>query len=291
MLDPATATNPVGTSHTVTATVEDAFGNPVPDIVVRFTVSGSVNTTGNCTTEADGQCDFTYTGPTLPGADTITAYADTNNNMTHDATATPPEPMGTASKTWVPGPPATLVLTPPAATNPTGTTHAVTATVRDTFGNLTPNVVVRFTVTGVHAPTGSCTTEQNGECTFSYLGSQAGPDAIAAYADTNGSGTQDVGEPAGGATKAWTVPTSGCPENGGDDDGDDDGLEDRDESLFGTLLKNADSDDDGRRDGNDDSDDDGEDDEDEDDDSDDECPNDSDGDGEDDEDEDDDEDD
>jgi hypothetical protein len=287
VLEPATATNPVGTSHTVTATVRDEFGNPTPGIDVRFTVTGSVATSGSCTTDAGGQCTFTYSGPTAPGADVISAYADTNGDGIQDTG----EPTGAATKTWVAGAPATLVLTPAAATNPAGTTHTVTATVRDTFGNATPNIVVRFTVTGPGATTGQCTTAANGQCSFGYSSTQAGTDTITAYADTNADNTQDAGEPTGGATKTWTAPTPGCPAGGGDDDEDDDGLEDRDESLFGTLLGDRDSDDDGRRDGNDDSDDDGEDDEDEDDDSDDECPNDSDGDGEDDEDEDDDEDD
>src|SRR5437667_245698 len=96
-LSPATDTNPVGTSHTVTATVEDAFGNPVPDVVVRFTVTGSVSAQGPCTTNSNGQCDFTYQGPDLPGADVITAFADTDGDGTQDAG----EPTGAAAKIWV----------------------------------------------------------------------------------------------------------------------------------------------------------------------------------------------
>ena len=96
-LSPATDTNPVGTSHTVTATVEDAFGNPVPDVVVRFTVTGSVSAQGPCTTNSNGQCDFTYQGPDLPGADVITAFGDTDGDGTQDAG----EPTGAAAKIWV----------------------------------------------------------------------------------------------------------------------------------------------------------------------------------------------
>jgi len=97
VLSPATATNAVGTSHTVTATVTDAGGNPVPDIVVRFTVTGSVSTSGSCTTNANGQCSFTYPGPALPGSDVITAYADTDGDNTQDVG----EPTGGATKIWV----------------------------------------------------------------------------------------------------------------------------------------------------------------------------------------------
>jgi hypothetical protein len=97
VLMPAAFTNPVGTNHTVTATVRDSGGNPVPDIVVRFTVTGSVSTSGSCTTNANGQCTFTYMGPALPGSDVITAYADTDEDNTQDAG----EPIGAATKTWL----------------------------------------------------------------------------------------------------------------------------------------------------------------------------------------------
>src|SRR5215831_15080463 len=55
-LAPATATNTVGTSHTVTATVTDSSGSPFSGAVVKFSVSGSVTTSGQCTTLASGQC-------------------------------------------------------------------------------------------------------------------------------------------------------------------------------------------------------------------------------------------
>jgi hypothetical protein len=96
-LTPLTATNPVGTQHTVTATVEDAPGNRLSDVMVRFSVTGSVTDSGSCTTDLNGQCDFTYQGPELPGSDTITAFADTDDDGTRD----PGEPTGTATKNWV----------------------------------------------------------------------------------------------------------------------------------------------------------------------------------------------
>ena len=96
-LSPKTATNPVDTQHCVTATVQDAFNNAVPGITVRFSVSGSVITSGSATTNASGQATFCYTGPALPGADAIHAYADTDNDSMQDAT----EPFDDAAKTWV----------------------------------------------------------------------------------------------------------------------------------------------------------------------------------------------
>ena len=96
-LTPSTATNPVGTTHTVTALVTDASNAPLSGIVVRFSVTGSVTTSGQCTTDASGQCPFPYVGPALPGADVISAFADTDTDMIRD----PDEPTATATKTWV----------------------------------------------------------------------------------------------------------------------------------------------------------------------------------------------
>jgi hypothetical protein len=95
-LSPAAATNPVGSTHTVTATVATA-DERVPGVTVHFTVTGSDSATGVCTTDANGQCDFTYTGPELPGADLIEAWADSNGNGAEDAG----EPTATATKAFV----------------------------------------------------------------------------------------------------------------------------------------------------------------------------------------------
>jgi hypothetical protein len=95
-LSPSTATNTVSTQHCVTATVKDASGNPTPGITVRFSVTGSVTTSGSGTTDANGQATFCYTGPASPGNDAITAYADTDNSNTQDAG----EPSGAAAKMW-----------------------------------------------------------------------------------------------------------------------------------------------------------------------------------------------
>ena len=207
-LAPPTATNTVGTPHTVTATVRDFGGRPVPGVTVRFTVTGVNPTTGQCTTGVNGQCTFTYTG-THAGPDTISAYADSNNNSAQDAG----EPTGAATKVWTAGAPATLVLMPAADTNTVGDQHCVTATVRDAFGNPVAGVTVRFSVpthvaTFAHPFEGSATTNGSGQATFCFTASLPGTDTIHAYADTNNSSTQDPGEPFGDATKVWTPPAS-----------------------------------------------------------------------------------
>ncbi|HUP50783.1 MAG TPA: post-COAP-1 domain-containing protein [Thermoanaerobaculia bacterium] len=96
-LSPASGVNTVGTTHTVTASVEDASAEPTPDIVIRFGVTGAVTTSGSCTTDAAGQCSFTYGGPQFPGTDVITAFADTDDDGVQDSG----EPGGTATKSWI----------------------------------------------------------------------------------------------------------------------------------------------------------------------------------------------
>jgi Bacterial Ig-like domain (group 1) len=90
-LYPLNAVNPVGTSHTVIATVTDFIGNPVPNTTVDFTVTGADNLPGSCTTDQNGQCSFTYQGPPLPGADAIRGCV---NSVT-------PSVCGDAAKEWV----------------------------------------------------------------------------------------------------------------------------------------------------------------------------------------------
>jgi hypothetical protein len=101
-LQPVTATNMVGQQHCVTATVTDAAGQPVPGVTVVFSVptaaeTGASPASGSFTTNSAGQATFCYTA-TLPGVDTITAFADTNNNGQQDVG----EPFGLATKTWTP---------------------------------------------------------------------------------------------------------------------------------------------------------------------------------------------
>ena len=203
-LTPATDTNRAGEEHCVTATVKDAFGNPVSGVSVVFSVSGANTAGGTETTDASGQAVFCYTG-TKAGLDTINAFADTDGSGVQNGT----EPTGAATKTYVAAAPATLVLTPAAATNVVGTQHCVTATVKDAFGNPVSGVQVRFSVTGSVTRTGTQTTNGNGQATFCYTGPELpGSDAIRAYADSNGDNVQDAGEPAGAATKTWTVPVT-----------------------------------------------------------------------------------
>jgi hypothetical protein len=93
-LAPPTAENPVGTPHTVTATLTQG-GNPISGGTILFSVSGANSGSGSDTTDSNGEATFTYTG-TNAGGDTITACYDKNTNNGCDST----EATATASKTW-----------------------------------------------------------------------------------------------------------------------------------------------------------------------------------------------
>lgn len=95
-LSPMEAVNVVGTTHTVTALVQDFELQPIAGAKVLLTVEGSVSDTGSCVTGPEGTCDFTYLGPDAPGADLITACWDFDD----DGIADPGERCGTATKAW-----------------------------------------------------------------------------------------------------------------------------------------------------------------------------------------------
>jgi hypothetical protein len=122
---------------------------------------------------------------------------------------------GTCPQVSQPEPPRpdTLTLDPVAKTNPVGTQHCVTATVLDQFGDPFPGVTVHFDVTGSVTTNGDVKTDANGQAKFCYTGPVfPGADKIHAYADSNGNGREDPGEPAADATKIWVLPisTPGC---------------------------------------------------------------------------------
>lgn len=102
-LSPASATNIVGQTHTVTATLTDLLGNPQPSILVIFSIISGPNSPFNAsgTTDASGQASFTYTGSGGVGQDKIKAcFTDLAGKLKCDE----------ATKDWKP-----LPNTPPVA--------------------------------------------------------------------------------------------------------------------------------------------------------------------------------
>jgi hypothetical protein len=91
-LTPASATNPTGTPHTVTATLTDPDGAPIEGRSIAFTVGGVNSGSGTGTTDASGHATFTYTGTNV-GQDQINAC--TVGEVTCDGSAS-----ASATKDW-----------------------------------------------------------------------------------------------------------------------------------------------------------------------------------------------
>ena len=99
-LTPEDDDNPIGTSHTVTATLTTG-PFPMDGERIGFTVTGANPTSGSAVTNAAGVATFTYTG-TNPGVDTITAFFDEDGDGIKDANETV---VDTATKEWINAPP------------------------------------------------------------------------------------------------------------------------------------------------------------------------------------------
>lgn len=93
-LAPPTQTQAVGSSATVTATL-DVNGTPTSGKTILFSVSGANSASGSGTTNSAGQASFSYSG-THGGDDSVTACYDANNNGICD----PGEATATATVTW-----------------------------------------------------------------------------------------------------------------------------------------------------------------------------------------------
>jgi FtsP/CotA-like multicopper oxidase with cupredoxin domain len=93
-LTPDTATNPVLTSHTVTAKLANV--TPLDAQKILFSVTGAHTKSATATTSATGTASFTYAG-VFVGDDQIAACHDANANATCD----PVELNDAAKKTWI----------------------------------------------------------------------------------------------------------------------------------------------------------------------------------------------
>ena len=199
-----------GGSTNCTATVSDTGAG------TKTTPIGTVDWSSNLTaTFVPDPCLLSPTA-TVGVASCTVAFSSTKAG-THTITATyggdaiHEGSTGGTTVTVTPGPPATVTLAPLAPPpNQVDSEHCVTATVEDRFGNPTPGISVVFTVTGSNSTSGARTTDGDGQAEFCYTGRLFGVDTIDAFADTDGDGQRDLGEPSAvpPATKTWLLPPS-----------------------------------------------------------------------------------
>ena len=183
-LDPAAATDTIGTNQTETATVVDNTATPKAGVTVTFNViSGpDAGTTGTGTTNASGQATFTFSDTTVPGVDTVVAsFTDTGG--THNSNQ--------SLITWIQQPTALTVNNSTGDFNDSAT---LSGTLLDSNGNPIAGATVTFTVSGQTCSgvtdvsgSASCTITPN-EAAGSYTitGSYAGS---ARFVPSTGTGT------------------------------------------------------------------------------------------------------
>jgi hypothetical protein len=84
VLGPTQSSGEVGTSHTVTATLQDDLGRPVANRAVSFSVLSGPNAgrSGSAVTDSTGRASFTYAGTGGPGRDSIRASFVNSSGVT-----------------------------------------------------------------------------------------------------------------------------------------------------------------------------------------------------------------
>jgi Bacterial Ig-like domain (group 1)/RTX calcium-binding nonapeptide repeat (4 copies) len=180
---PETSDNPIGTTHTLTATLSSPADATSGAIEVDFEMTGPGDTDGGNTPSSPDEectvavgsamCTVTETS-SVAGTDTITAWIDHGDDAAVEADTTegadagtpsvdepsggPDIPGGTAepdltdviSKTWTSAftQARNIDARPEEATNAPGTVHRVTAAVTDREGKPVSGVMVTFTESG-----------------------------------------------------------------------------------------------------------------------------------------------
>ena len=94
-LDPASATADQGGSTSVTGTLRDSDGSPIPGAELVLSAAGANSAKATPTTNGSGQASLSYTGANA-GTDSITGCLDSNSNGNCDAG----EVTAGGSRTW-----------------------------------------------------------------------------------------------------------------------------------------------------------------------------------------------
>lgn len=100
--------------------------------------------------------------------------------------------------------PAGMSVQPTQQTLVAGTTATIKVQAVDSAGTPFANRTVVYNVGGANSVSGKVTTDANGNATISYVGTNAGLDAVQMFLDLDGNGSQNGSEPAAAAQVTWT---------------------------------------------------------------------------------------
>ena len=218
--------------------------NPAGSGQVRTADNGGAGSSGaTCGYNDNENTDLATDPASPPGTDTITAFVNLGAQAGQPAPTNgldAGEPSTTIQKTWV-GPERTIDCEPETASNPIGTSHTVTCTVRDASGLPVQGALVDFDETGpADGGTNNSGSQDNvptnaqGQATFTVstnTGSATGTSTIRGDI-TDSPAPNDcanaAGNPAGSTagvcfddvTKTWTRQGAAQCNNGVDDDAD-----------------------------------------------------------------------
>lgn len=162
--DKLTALANGGDVVTYTATVQDAFLNPVPNLSVAFTTDLGTLTASSATTDAEGKANVGLTS-VVAGQATVTG-TPANGNPVTAGVVTFTADLSTATITVE----ANTTSVPANGTTPI----VITGTVRDANGNPIANQPVTYTTDFGQLSVPGGTTDANGQVTFNLTSQQAG---------------------------------------------------------------------------------------------------------------------
>ena len=204
LLATTTATNPMplNTTATINITLNDTT-MPIPNVPIGINITGANYKQGTTTTDANGDASYSYTS-TVAGQDTIVVYADFDRSGTFSAG----EPSNTVTIHWSGTgsgtPSSSLTLSPSSQTLTLGTPATWTAALSTQPGT-NAGINILYSIGGANSDGGAVTTDASGNATISHTAQNAGTDTITAYADLNGDGTLNSGEPTASATVTWNA--------------------------------------------------------------------------------------
>jgi hypothetical protein len=209
MLPPLTLTTPsnyryVGASETVTAAVGGEDGRPAAGQTVRWRVSGAtVTEERTAVTAANGTARLTYVGE-HPGATTVEAWVDADRDGVRDAG----EPARQSYAVSWDSPPPRLTLYPYGTTGQVGRPQSVAVYLRDAIGEPLEGDVARWTLAGANSTNvpGTVRTSAYGEGYVTIVPRYTGSDVLTVWADDDGDGVRDAGEPSDTRTLTWEPP-------------------------------------------------------------------------------------
>jgi hypothetical protein len=190
----------VGSPMSVDAELRKPDGDPLPDGVLRWSVSGANPTDGwnLATTNSWATAWFTLTARHA-GTDTLTVFGDYDADGTRDAD----EPMETRTYVWEPPPPPVVVECHACEDRPAGDRVWIGARLRNEFGELISGPL-RWSVSGVtDVPETTARTDEYGWVELSYVGARSGEDTVTVYADVDGDERRDEGEYHATQTVRW----------------------------------------------------------------------------------------